>query len=430
MFAKRIAIFNPDNLSGGNAEKHERSNELSGFNQGRGKQHGAALLVMLVILVVGIAAILVNSLTASSVKTARQATTAAALAQAKDALIGYAVSDLNRPGELPCPDFDNDGMITLADYSGINCKSLIGRLPWKTLGLPDLRDGSGEHLWYAISDTFHANGSTIINSNTQGTLLVYNADGVSLQTQSGYSAVAVIFAPGNPIGTQTRNTVAQQNDAANYLDFANSRNNATASGPFIAGASSDTFNDQLLYITTKDLIPLLEQRVAGAVKNALADYYSLNGYYPWADNLGYGSDNYLANDGENRGWLPRDASAGGAPDWAAGNLPQWFFDNQWYALIYYSVAQKYTEDPYHCSTCDNYTLSVDGANGVRALFFMPGTPIAPQQRISTSDVATLSNYLEDSQNKDNNNDLYVTPTSQAADRDRLYWLSSSSIWKP
>src|SRR5450759_1302013 len=144
------------------------------FNQGQGQQRGAVLMIMLVIMVMGIAAVLISSLSTTALKNARQETTSNALVQAKDALIGYAVSDPNRPGELPCPDFDNDGMITLADYSGSNCKSLIGRLPWKTLGLPDLRDGSGEHLWYAISDTFHANGSTIINSNTKGTLLVYN----------------------------------------------------------------------------------------------------------------------------------------------------------------------------------------------------------------------------------------------------------------
>ena len=117
---------------------------------------------------------------------------------------------------------------------------------------------------------------------------------------------------------------------------------------------------------------------------------------------------------------------GSAPDWAVGSPPQWFFDNQWYALIYYSVAENYTEDPGDCDTCDDNTLSVDGVNGVRTLFFMPGTPIGTLTR----NVENLSHYLEDSQNRDHANDLYVTPTSQAADRDRLYWLSSSSIWKP
>jgi len=378
---------------------------------------------MLVILVVGIAALLVSSLTSSSAKTARQKNTSAALAQAKDALIGYAVSDPNRPGELPCPDFDNDGMITLADYSGSDCKSLIGRLPWKTLGLPDLRDGSGEHLWYAISDTFHANGSTIINSNTKGTLLVYNADGVSLQTNAGYSAVAVIFSPGSPIGSQTRNTVAQQNSAANYLDIANSWNNASASGPFIAGDQSATFNDQLMIITTQNLIPLVEQRVAGEVKTALTNYYTAHGYYPWPDDMTVAAD-YDSNEGLNRGWLPYHSSTPSSPaEWCCTSFPAWFYNNEWYKLIYYSVAEYYTPDRFDfgCSTCK---LTVDSTNGVRVLFFMPGTPIGTLTRSLTS----LPDYLEDTANNDNSKDLYVTPASHAEDRDRLYWLSSTSVW--
>src|ERR1039457_1617943 len=393
------------------------------FNQGRGKQHGAVLMIMLVILVLGVAAALISSLSTTALKNARHKTTSDALVQAKYALIGRAVNDSNMPGSLPCPDTNNDGSADL--LSGNNCPSYIGRLPWKTLGLPDLRDGSGERLWYALSPAFRDdNSAQPLNSNTKGTLLVYTADGVSLQTQADYSAVAVIFSPGSPIGIQTRSTVAQQNSAANYLDIANSLNNASASGPFIAGDQSTTFNDQFLYITTKDLIPLVEQRVAGEVKRALTVYYTANGYYPWADNILWGVDNYQANVGELRGWLPNNASAGGAPDWGVAKPPQWFFDNQWYAVIYYSVATKYTQNP----GGSNNTLSVDGANGVRTLFFMPGTPVDPQQRISTSDVGTLSNYLEDSENNDNNDDLYVTPTSQAADRDRLYWLSSTSVW--
>src|SRR5665647_87672 len=232
---------------------------------GRGKQHGAALMIMLVILVIGVAAALISSLSTTALKNARQKTTSDALAQAKDALLGRAVSDSNMPGSLPCPDTNNDGSAEL--LSGNDCPSYIGRLPWKTLGLPDLRDGSGEHLWYALSPAFRDdNSAQPLNSNTKGTLLVYNDDGVSLKTQAGYSAVAVIFSPGSPLSTQTRNTVAQQNSAANYLNI------ASASGPFIAGDQSATFNDQLLYITTKDLMSLVEQRVAGVVKKALSDY--------------------------------------------------------------------------------------------------------------------------------------------------------------
>lgn len=384
----------------------------------KAEQRGAALMVMLVIMVLGITAVLVGTLSATALETARQETTAAALAQAKDALIGRAVANSNMPGSLPCPDTNDDGSAEL--LSGNDCPSYIGRLPWRTLGLPDLRDGSSERLWYALSASFRDDDSARpLNSNTKGTLLLYSADGVTQQTEAGYNAVAVIFSPGSVLGSQARNTTAERNSASNYLDISNSRNNASASGPFIAGAKSETFNDRLLFITTRDLMPLVEQRVAGEVKRALANYYAAYNYFPWADSVSAASD-YDSNDGLNRGWLPNGASP---VDWsdpfAPSSIrpPQWFFDNEWYKLIYYSVAKNYSANPWSCSSCPS-TLSVDGVSGVRALFFMPGTPIGTLTRSPTN----LSHYLEDSENYDDNDDNYVTPASQAGDRDRIYRL--------
>lgn len=372
-------------------------------------------MIMIVILVAGAASVLVGALSTSALQSARQERTSDALVQAKDALLGKSITYNDYPGSLPCPDTDNDG---ISDAGGsTECPSYIGRLPWYTLGLPDLRDGTGERLWYTVSRNFRRYDSVRpLNSNTKGTLLVYSADGVTLQTGAGYDAVAVIFSTGSAVGSQVRSTTAEKNSAANYLDIANGRNNASAAGPFIAGAKSDTFNDQLLFITTKDLMPLVEQRVAGEVKQVLANYYTFNGCYPWADNIEAG--NYDSNYGEHRGWLPTNNVL--PVNWGGTFLPpQWFFDNQWYSLIYYSVAKNYTENPGDCTTCSSSTtLSVDGVSGVRVLFFMPGTPIGALTRA----IDNLSNYLEDSENKDDANDLYVTPTSQAADRDRLYRL--------
>lgn len=374
-------------------------------------------MIMIVILVAGVTTVLVGALSASALQNARQERTSAALVQARDALLGRAVSDDNMPGSLPCPDTDDDGSSEL--LSGNDCPSYIGRLPWRTLKLPDLRDGNAERLWYALSPAFRDDDSAEpLNSNTKGTLLVYSADGVTPQTETGYSAVAVLFSPGSAVGSQVRSTTAEKNSASNYLDTANGRNNATAAGPFIAGAKSDTFNDQLLFITTKDLMPLVEQRVAGEVKKALTDYYVANGYYPWADVIG-STGNYESDTGVNRGWLPDSATTGGGyptPNWAAGSPSPWFLDNQWFTLIHYSVAKDRTVNSSICSSCIDNTLSVDGANGVRALFFMPGT------YSGTRAIDNLSHYLEDSQNNDNANDLYVTPALQAKDRDRLYRL--------
>src|SRR5574340_734766 len=176
-------------------------------NPRRSRQRGAALMVMLVILVAGAASALVGALSTTTLKNARQETTSNALAQAKDALIGYAVkvqvssSDIacadpptyanpncQRPGDLPCPDMDNDGDAesNCGDASGSNQYKRLGRLPWKTLGLPDLRDGSGERLWYAVSNNFKNNTRTTctapgqagcLNSDTVGTITVRNPDG-------------------------------------------------------------------------------------------------------------------------------------------------------------------------------------------------------------------------------------------------------------
>ncbi|MDE2311014.1 MAG: hypothetical protein KGL01_09335, partial [Betaproteobacteria bacterium] len=205
----------------------------------RRKQHGAALIVMLVIMIIGSIAFLVSSLSSSALQIARDKTTAAALAQAKDALIGYAISvqisfsnssNQPRPGELPCPDTTNDGS------SDTPCLNVIGRLPWKTLGLPDLRDGSGERLWYAVSTNFKNYSRTscnltatpptgCLNSDTKGTISVFASDGTQLNDGGGSTGVvAVIIAPGDVLtrqgGSLQDRSSAGVNTASNYLDIA------------------------------------------------------------------------------------------------------------------------------------------------------------------------------------------------------------------
>ena len=118
----------------------------------RAAQNGQALLALLVILGIGFGALFYTLISPASLALETEKTTSEALAQAREALIGYAASDDNRPASLPCPDTDNNGSAQL--YAGSYCPSEIGRLPWRTLGLPDLRDGSGERLWYAVSREF------------------------------------------------------------------------------------------------------------------------------------------------------------------------------------------------------------------------------------------------------------------------------------
>ena len=247
------------------------------------KQRGAAFMVMLVIMIIGVAAMFVASLNSSAIQIARNQATADALAKAKEALIAYAISDTNRPGELPCPDFNNDGMITLNDYSGSNCKSLVGWLPWKTLGLPELFDANGDHLWYAVANPFHANSSAILNSDTPITLatqMLTVQDGVTGATLES-NVIAVIFSSGVVLTGEARSP--NDNNAViaiqNYLEGSN----AIPASIVFQTSNGTTINDRLLTINYATLFPSVELRIAREAKACLDNYAATSANkYPWA----------------------------------------------------------------------------------------------------------------------------------------------------
>src|SRR2546423_9796332 len=179
-------------------------------------QYGVALLVILGVLLVIGAVFALSSLNFATQRVARDTVTRDALMKAKEALIAYAATDATRPGELPCPDVNDDGMLVInEDFVGSNCVSLIGRLPWVTLGLPDLRDDAGERLWYALSNDFHANGTVPLNSDT-----AFRAGNTSLQVIGAYPAanlLAIVFSPGSALtregaaATQNRSCIVGTN---------------------------------------------------------------------------------------------------------------------------------------------------------------------------------------------------------------------------
>lgn len=228
----------------------------------RRTQGGAALLIFLVLLVVGGLTYLVNSFSPETIEARRVQQTHAALAQARDALIGYALkyrdeeASQGRPdrmyGYLPLPDLgssrNQNTSCTLEgcdantptgitfDANGI-MPTVIGRLPWRTLGTEPLRDGHGECLWLIVS-SLHARKHRSMpppvlppmNWDTLGQLDIIVANGTSALTSALASAhdrpVAVIFAPGPPLHGQDRsnlggNDVSQcggNYSVANYLD--------------------------------------------------------------------------------------------------------------------------------------------------------------------------------------------------------------------
>jgi type II secretory pathway pseudopilin PulG len=304
-----------------------RNRHAANFNRGPGRQRGGALFVMLVILIIGAAALLVSALNSSSAKSARDKTTAAALAQAKEALIAYAVNDANRPGELPCPDFNNDGPITPSeDYSGSNCLGLVGWLPWKSLGLPDLRDGNGDRLWYVVANPFHANGTAVLNSDTPSTYLAQmltlldSATGATLQS----GVIAIVFSPGAPLQGQARSPNDNNATTAipNYLEADNANLNTTfqTANNNQVPVPTPAVNDRLLTIDSHDLFPPVEKRIAREAKACLDSYAAASASkYPWAAPTGDSSSspgingNYNGTYGKYFGRIPAQPSIDTSP---------------------------------------------------------------------------------------------------------------------
>lgn len=267
------------------------------------RQSGTVVIALVAVLLLFGTYVMLGSLNIAAVRVDRDRATNEALAKAKEALIAYAVADVNRPGELPCPDVDNDGQLTLADFSGSNCASLIGRLPWRTLNLPDLRDDFGERLWYALSDDFHANGSVPLNSDT-----AFRTGNTSLTLtgkQTGTDLVAMIFAPGAPLirqgapAMQDRSAAGVLN-AANYLDIAAGQDNADGNRIFVSADKSGSFNDGVLAIYSDDIMGLVQRRAAREYAQHLRDHFdawqnatppagtnfvNFKGFYPWAARL-------------------------------------------------------------------------------------------------------------------------------------------------
>src|SRR5258706_13312780 len=166
-------------------------------------QHGQFIILTVLILAVGTGFLVYSMAEFRSIDYSKNAKTDAALALARDALLGRALSDTNHPGSLPCPDavtniannVPGDGVADL--LTGSNCPSYIGRLPWKTLELPELRDGDGENLWYALSPAFVDAPTNAINTDSIGTITAYSGNNTGVGSSR---AVPVLFSPGAPIG--------------------------------------------------------------------------------------------------------------------------------------------------------------------------------------------------------------------------------------
>lgn len=318
------------------------------------RQYGIALIALLALVSLVLVGTLLTFARGADRALERERITTEALAQAKQALIDFAVirgdrqievvctgSDCRRLGDLPCPDLINTGNQPGASPGCGTSDRRLGRLPWKTLGLPDLRDGYGERLWYALSSNFSwsthsgctsTNKATCTNSDTIGTITIRdNSGNVVYDSTAATGVVAVIFSPGPPLvrqgasGPQDRScrrgvgqdpkcdpangvfecsnslsepwTLTALCNPSNYLDsvdhdtlttlplgvqdnrtlFESTLTNGFISGPIKDGSGSTIVNDRFVVITVQDIMPLIERRVALEVLRCMRLYAAANG---------------------------------------------------------------------------------------------------------------------------------------------------------
>ncbi len=247
------------------------------------RQAGFAALLILLVLLSTAAYFLLRSLNAATrSQAAGEVTTQQALRQAREALLGYAarypdnpeVSDLSAgPGHLPCPDRNKETADPFFGVADPPCASTsatnpeTGLLPWHTLDIGELRDGSGAPLWYAVSDKFRNNPKNAVNSTTRGTLHLDNC------TANGEDIAAIIIAPGPALTGQDR--IADLYSAPKYADLAATYlegQNATVGDNCFSSQNNATHNDQVLVITRRELMAVVEHRVMEDVANALRRY--------------------------------------------------------------------------------------------------------------------------------------------------------------
>jgi len=413
------------------------------------RQRGAALLIFTLIIVIAALSFLLNRLAIRSTARDDQATMQT-LALAKEALIGWSASYPSRPGMLPCPeDTTLIGLPTEGSASS-TCpynSPQVGRLPWRTLGLPDLRDDAGEKLWYALSPGFR---TSPINSDTPAQLTV---DGIT------NSAVAIIFSPGAALSGQNRPvpTATTPPDIRQYLDLLNN----SGTGNFVSTGGAGLFNDRMIVVTHRDLFNVVEKRVAREVRHALLDYFcgvgdftdsgacksaGGNRFFPRpADfsqttclgTLAIPSGSCTGGTTNNAGRVPanpviqwQDSNALSLMRGTIFSTPNWFQINGWRELVYYAVANACIDGTVDCNGTGKLTVNQPPgppATNQRAVIIVAGralsTTTPAQDRSSNINRLNSANYLED-ENLSPLDDVYtrLPADSNAPFNDQVFTL--------
>lgn len=325
------------------------------------RSRGAAILIMLTIVVLAVTTMLVSQISLNQRKNLRTKDNAAALNAAAEALQGYALAH-PVPGTMPCPDTTGDG---LENPSAGSCQSQRGLLPLRTLGMNQLTDSSGASLWYAVELSYVANAAGARNSSTV----------TSLQLDGEWMA-AVIIAPGKVLDNQQRTLLS----ATGFLEGINADANLDR---YVRGVDGSN-NDQILGIAKGAYWSLVEKQVLSEVGALLANYQLNCGEYPWAASFGGPYDSAVSLQ---IGSLPLGTSL--PYNWGAvcpsgtAPVPAGWLSTHWQDQLYYRM----------CTTAEGSCINMVGSQtgAATAVVIAPGEILAGQVRPDTDP----ADYFED-----------------------------------
>ena len=200
------------------------------------QQKGAALIVLLVVLILGSAYLLVGRLNVVAPVLKQNNTTSERLNTIRAALLGYAVVH----GRLPCPDISGDG------HEDTPCTSTDGVVPWLDLGV-QYQDAWGHAFRYRANNNFTL--TPPVTNTTSGNLRVTDLAGTVLTSTDPAAPAAIIYSCGADGIPNDENDV---NGVTNT--------NATCDNPgtgdtalYVQDVMQSNFDDVLVWLTKAQL---------------------------------------------------------------------------------------------------------------------------------------------------------------------------------
>lgn len=226
-------------------------------NRGPCRQAGAAVLIMLLILILGSATLLLTKLNKGDPRQPRKLAAVHDLGALRDALIGYSLINGNC---LPCPDISGDGLAQPTCGSGT---PVAGFLPWATLDTGAV-DAWGRRLRYVVDADFAGSGACAITAGMAGDIRIRGYDNLGNPYDLAVDSPAAVVSHGaNGYGATGADGGALPAPPPGHADEATNRSDTTLLVQRVStddpAAAGGPFDDLVVWVSLSDLRAQLER---------------------------------------------------------------------------------------------------------------------------------------------------------------------------